>query len=206
MEENNICPLIIKLGILGDSRVGKTCICNTFMNIEFNDDIISSIGMDKIETKFVLKNGKEIKLIIWDTAGQETFRAIDLKSVKTAHGIILVFDFTNRESFKNIDNWIYDIKENLESGIAIVLFGNKIDFQKKDWEVTIEEVKKYANKNKFSFFETSAKENKGIKEGFSFIANEAYSIARKRSEEKNKTILKPGEKKNEKCVGNKKSK
>ena len=118
----------------------------------------------------------------------------------------MVFDFTNRESFENIENWIYDIKENLQSDVVIVLFGNKSDFQKEYWKVTSEEVKEYANKNKLSFFETSAKENKGIKEGFSFIANEAYSIARKRSEEKNKTILKPGEKKNEKCVGNKKSK
>ena len=61
----------IKLGFLGDSSVGKTAICNSFMGIEFAQEMISTIGSDKLETKMVLKNGKKVKVVLWDTAGQE---------------------------------------------------------------------------------------------------------------------------------------
>ena len=67
---------LIKIGILGDSRVGKTAICNTFMNIEFMDNTLSTIGMEKLESQMTLKNGEEIKLVIWDTAGQERFHSL----------------------------------------------------------------------------------------------------------------------------------
>ena len=173
MSENKIKRNAIKVAMLGDSMVGKTAICNAFMNIEFNNTALSTIGMEKLETQMKLKNGEEIKLIIWDTAGQERFRSIALKSIKTAQGVVVVFDLTQKKTFMNVVNWLSQVKENL-SNASVVLFGNKCDFNEDKWEVTREEALNFAKEKQLPYFETSAKENKNIKEGFENVVNAAY--------------------------------
>ena len=203
MSDKKISLKAIKIGLLGDSTVGKTAICNSFFNMEFNQDMLSTIGSDKLETKYTLKNGVEIKLILWDTAGQERFRSVALKALKAVQGIIVVFDVTKKTSFDNVNSWLEEIKENLQNP-CLALFGNKIDIEKDKWEVTSEEAKKFATSKKLTYFETSAKTKYGIDEGFSYIANETY----KKVEEKNSGNIKIGEPTKEKtgCFGKKKSK
>ena len=174
MTDNKISVKAIKVALLGDSSVGKTAICNSLMNIEFSQDMLSTIGSDKLETKFPLKNGNEIKLILWDTAGQERFRSVALKAIKAVQGIVVVFDVTVRKSFENIDSWLEEIKNNFTNP-SLVLFGNKVDMDKEKWEVTKEEVEQYAKKMNLQYFETSAKTKKGLNEGFSYIVNESYN-------------------------------
>ena len=147
MEENMIKNSTIKVVLLGDSSVGKTCIFERLKNNEFPMDQIATIGADKSDIKFTLEKGKEINITLLDTAGQERFRSADIKICKAAHGIILVFSFTNRESFENLENWINLIKDNFyDDDIIIVLFGNKIDIELDYWEVTSDEAKEYAQK------------------------------------------------------------
>ena len=174
MTDNKISVKAIKVALLGDSSVGKTAICNSLMNIEFSQDMLSTIGSDKLETKFPLKNGNEIKLILWDTAGQERFRSVALKAIKAVQGIVVVFDVTLRKSFENIDSWLEEIKNNFTNP-SLVLFGNKVDMDKEKWEVTKEEAEQYAKKMNLQYFETSAKTKKGLNEGFSYIVNESYN-------------------------------
>jgi small GTP-binding protein len=173
MAEKKIKRNAIKIAMLGDSMVGKTAICNTFMNIEFNDNNLSTIGMEKLESQMTLNNGEEIKLIIWDTAGQERFRSIALKSIKTAQGVVIVFDLTQKRTFLNVVNWLKEINEKLNN-VCIVLFGNKCDIDEDKWEVTKDEVMKFVEKNGLTYFETSAKEDINIKEGFKNVVNAAY--------------------------------
>ena len=173
MAEKKIKRNAIKIAMLGDSMVGKTAICNTFMNIEFNDNNLSTIGMEKLESQMTLNNGEEIKLIIWDTAGQERFRSIALKSIKTAQGVVIVFDLTQKKTFLNVVNWLKEISENLNN-VCIVLFGNKCDIDEEKWEVSKDEVMKFVEKNNLTYSETSAKENINIKEGFENVVNAAY--------------------------------
>ena len=173
MAEKKIKRNAIKIAMLGDSMVGKTAICNTFMNIEFNDNNLSTIGMEKLESQMTLNNGEEIKLIIWDTAGQERFRSIALKSIKTAQGVVIVFDLTQKKSFLNVVNWLKEINEKLNN-VCIVLFGNKCDIDEDKWEVSKDEVMKFVEKNGLTYFETSAKEDINIKEGFKNVVNAAY--------------------------------
>ena len=135
----------VKIAVLGDSHTGKTSICDSFMGIEFREDTLSTIGTDKYETRSTLKNGEEIKLVLWNTAGQERFRSMALKSVRNAKGVILVFDLTNRTSFENINVWLKQIEENLDNP-CIVLFGNRNDRPKEQWQVTIEEAQEFAKK------------------------------------------------------------
>ena len=174
MSEEKIKRNAIKIAMLGDSMVGKTAICNTFMNIEFNDSNLSTIGVEKLESQLTLKNGEEIKLIIWDTAGQERFRSVALKSIKTAQGVVIVFDLTKKSTFNNVVNWLKQINDNLNSNVSLVLFGNKCDIEEEKWEVNKEEVLKFAKIKGLPYFETSAKSNINIKEGFENVANAAY--------------------------------
>ena len=173
MAEKKIKRNAIKVAMLGDSMVGKTAICNTFMNIEFNDNNLSTIGMEKLESQITLKNGEEIKFIIWDTAGQERFRSIALKSIKTAQGVVIVFDLTQKRTFLNVVNWLKEINEKLNN-VCIVLFGNKCDIDENKWEVSKDEIMKFVEKNGLTYFETSAKEDINIKEGFKNVVNAAY--------------------------------
>ena len=163
----------VKIAVLGDSHTWKTSICDSFMGIEFREDTLSTIGTDKYETWSTLKNGEEIKLVLWDTSGQERFRSVAFTTIRSAQGVVLVFDLTNRTSFENINIWLKQIKENLNNP-CIVLFGNKNDRPKEKWQVTIEEAEEFAKKINLKFFETSANTKFGINEGLSYIINETY--------------------------------
>jgi small GTP-binding protein len=170
--EKKLALKAIKIGLLGDSHVGKTSICDALLNLEFSTDTTTTVGILKYETKFPLKNGKNIKLILWDSAGEERFRAVAMSSLKAVKGIVLVFDVTSKVSFQNINMWLDEINNNCNNP-CLVLFGNKIDLDQKLREVTPEEIKKFCQEKNLSYFETSAKTKKGVKEGFSHIVNEA---------------------------------
>ena len=172
-----------KILFLGDSSVGKTAFIIRFCDGKFEEDSLTTIGLDK-KAKSVSHKDKKILLQIWDTAGQERFRSIALNALKVVQGIILVFDVTNRETFDNVTQWLEQIKDNLQNPF-VALFGNKTDMPKDKWKVTTEEAKEFAQKNKLEYFETSAKLNEGIKDGVSFLVNEIYD----KMEEKNKNIV-----------------
>jgi small GTP-binding protein len=165
--------ITLKLGFLGDSSVGKTTICLRLLNMDFSENTILTIGNDQLETKFKLKDGNVIKVILWDTAGQERFHSAALRILKVVQGIILIFDITNKKSFENINNWLNEIKENFENP-CIILFGNKVDVEKDKWQITKEEIEEFSKKMNLTYFETSAKTNVGINEGFSYIINYIY--------------------------------
>ena len=192
-EKKKVSLKAIKIGLLGDSQVGKTAICRAFLKNDFDPDILSTIGNIKMETKYQLKNGETIKLILWDSAGQERFRSVAMSTLKAVKGIILVFDMILEESFKSVSTWIKQIDENLNNPY-LILFGNKIDIDKSEWKVNQEEIKKFVEEKKMPYFETSAKDNKGIKEGFDYLINEVYEkIHEQKEEEKNIVIQKEDE-------------
>ena len=188
MADKKVALKAIKIGLLGDSQVGKTALCRALMNYDFDPEIISTIGNIKLETRFELKDGNEIKLILWDSAGQERFRSVALNTLKAVKGIILVFDVTLKASFDNVNSWLNEISENLNDP-CLVLFGNKIDRNKDEWEVTQEEAKKFAEERNLTYFETSAKTKEGLKEGFSYIVNEAYEKIKGNSNVNNNVIV-----------------
>ena len=176
--EKKIFPSSINLVLLGDGSVGKSSICNSFFGQEFEQfeqNTFYSLSNEKFEKKYLLDNGKEIKLIIWDTPGYERFRRLVLKPIKSAQGFVLVFDVTNRKSFDNLEEWLDIIKENSEKKHIICLFGNKVDVDKEKWTVKNEEIEKFAEMNALKYFDISAKYTKGIFEGFNFLINKIYN-------------------------------
>ena len=161
---------LFKLLIIGESGVGKTCLLLRYTDDSFTANHLTTIGID-FKIKIVpLPNNKLVKLQIWDTAGQERFRTITKTYYKGAHGIILTYDVTDQNSFKNIRNWIKQIEANAQTNVCKVLVGNKCD--KPDRAVSEEEGKKLAEDFNMSFFEASAKTNQNVKEVFDFLTEE----------------------------------
>eukprot|EP01083_Nonionella_stella_P172877 594594_1 len=99
---------LLKVVMVGDSGVGKSSLLKRFANRDFTGDYISTIGVD-FEIKTLEIDGKTVKLQIWDTAGQERFRTITSSYYRGAHGIIIVYDITDKESFDNVRQWLFEI-------------------------------------------------------------------------------------------------
>jgi small GTP-binding protein len=160
---------LFKLLIIGESGVGKTCLLLRFTDDSFTANHLTTIGID-FKIKIINLEEKQIKLQIWDTAGQERFRTITKTYYKGAHGIILTYDVTDDNSFKNIRNWVRQIEQNAQSNVCKVLVGNKSD--REDRKVSFEEGSKLAKEFNMQFFETSAKSNYNVNESFTFLTKE----------------------------------
>ena len=97
---------------------------------------------------------------IWDTAGQELFRAVTRSYYRGSHGAFIVYDITNRDSFENVPRWLTDVKSSDRSDIVCILIGNKSDLNNR--EVSREEGQKFADSYGMTFFETSAKTGENV--------------------------------------------
>merc|ERR1719198_2569339 len=122
--------LHIKLLMLGDTGVGKTCLLLRYAYDSFSPTFITTIGID-FKIKHLDLDDVKVKLQIWDTAGQERFRTITVSYFKGAHGIILLYDVTDRETFDSISHWLAQIKEHADEKVNVVLVGNKCDIAEK---------------------------------------------------------------------------
>lgn len=159
----------LKIIIVGESGVGKTCLLLRYVDNKFILDHISTVGSD-YRVKHTEINGEPINLHIWDTAGQERFRSITKTYFNSAHGAIVVFDVSNRTSFDNVSYWVNAVKEK-DNSIQFILVGNKIDLKR---EITNEEAKEFADSLDIQYFETSAKDGTNITEAFQYLAEKAY--------------------------------
>ena len=168
----------LKVVLLGEVGVGKTCIISRFVNNMFDDGIISNItaSFSKKIMKFDAFGGKEIQYDLWDTAGQEKFRSITKTLYRDAHVIIFVYDITVRKTFNEIkDYWYVQVKENCIKNIILGLVGNKCDKFEEE-EVTEEEGEKLAKEMGAFFKLTSPKEKVGVNELFQTIGYKALAL------------------------------
>ena len=177
---------VYKVLLLGDTTVGKTCFLMKYTDKTFQDVHISTIGLDYRLKSMVLKSGKNIKLQIWDTAGQDRFRAITKNYYKGANGIILIYDVTNPKTYDNVKNWVTQIREEASPNVVVYLCGNKIDM-KEDRKVNEEDGKKMAEEFGFPFNETSAREGIKINETFEDLVERIDSVYSKLDININKT-------------------
>ena len=173
-EEEDSCRLY-KILLLGDSSVGKSCLLLRYCDDSFQDIHLATIGLDFRLKTINLENNKKIKAQIWDTAGQDRFRAITKNYYRGANGILLIFDITDRSSFEHIRNWIEQIKEEAPEQIIIYLVGNKID-NENNRVVTNEEAKKLAEEFKLKYYETSAKNSINVDTTFLDLIKEIDSL------------------------------
>jgi len=161
---------LFKLLLIGDSGVGKSCLLLRFSDDTYTDSYISTIGVDfKIRT--IELDGKTIKLQIWDTAGQERFRTITSSYYRGAHGIIVVYDCTDLESFNNVKQWLEEIDRYACENVNKLLVGNKCDLTSKK-VVNYQNAKEFADSLGIPFLETSAKNATNVEQAFMTMASE----------------------------------
>ena len=156
-----------KVVLVGDSGVGKTCLIQRYVNDKYSDDTESTSASTYTYKTLEYKDyNKTISFDIWDTAGQEVYRAMARNFYLNSSIGILVYDIRRRESFESIkDYWYEQLKQSGEENIVIGIAGNKCDLFQEE-QVTEEEVKKYAKRIGAIFHLTSCKETIGIDELF----------------------------------------
>ena len=194
-EENSIEEYFdekINVMILGDSNVGKSSIITKYCKNEFLPKYIATIGLD-FQMKYLNIDKKKVRLQIWDTAGQERYKVVSKNLFNTSDGFIVIYDITDRESFNSVNNWIEQIISYVGKDVKCVIFGNKNDLDNKR-KVEINEGNELANKFKFKFFETSAKEGNNLEEGFNSLTFEIMGnikSVKERRHNSNTSMLKP---------------
>ena len=153
-----------KILLIGDAGVGKSSMLLRFTDDAFEEQMASTIGVD-FRVKTVTLGGKTAKLTIWDTAGQERFRTLTSSYYRGCHGIIVVFDVNERETFENLPRWLEELELYTTTQFASkLLVGNKIDLKRR--EVSVEEAQAFARKQAMMYIEASAKTKEGIRQAF----------------------------------------
>ncbi|KAJ2656851.1 ras GTPase [Coemansia sp. RSA 1199] len=161
---------LFKLLLIGDSGVGKSCLLLRFADDTYTESYISTIGVDfKIRT--IELDGKTVKLQIWDTAGQERFRTITSSYYRGAHGIIVVYDVTDADTFGNVKQWLQEIDRYASEGVNKLLVGNKSDLEDKR-SVDFTEAQEFASGLNITFLETSAKDATNVESAFLTMARQ----------------------------------
>ena len=160
---------LMRLIIIGDSGVGKTCFLMRFADDNFTTSHISTIGID-FKIKAITIDGKTVKLQVWDTAGQDRFKTITQTYYKGAMGVILAYDCTDENSFNNVRNWMKQLEAHAMPGISKVLIGNKSDSPSR--KIDADRGKALADEYGIAFFEASAKNGINVKETFYYLAKE----------------------------------
>eukprot|EP01016_Furgasonia_blochmanni_P005811 TRINITY_DN12295_c0_g2_i2.p1 TRINITY_DN12295_c0_g2~~TRINITY_DN12295_c0_g2_i2.p1 ORF type:complete len:220 (-),score=35.12 TRINITY_DN12295_c0_g2_i2:124-783(-) len=159
--------------ITGDAGAGKSCIMLKYMKDEFEERTANTIGIDVMKKPYLIE-GEEINLQIWDTAGQDRFRAITTSYYKKADGIMLAYDVTNRESFDSLTGWLQDIEKLARADVDLLFVGNKSDLLDLR-QVSCEEGLSIAKKYGTDMIETSAKSSSNIKLAFDILVRAIHS-------------------------------
>ena len=179
-------PLEIKCILLGEPGVGKTSIISRYVSDEFDSNVSTSSTVSYV-CKLIEKNNKKIKLNIWDTIGQEKFRAISKMFLTDTKIVILVYSIISQESFKNLDYWLNLYKDQLEESTILGVAANKSDLFLQQ-EVPDEKGIEYAEKNGAIFALISARNNKASVDKFIDNLVDAYLSKNKNRNDDNKTI------------------
>ncbi|KAL3523492.1 hypothetical protein ACH5RR_016326 [Cinchona calisaya] len=166
---NDAKNIRIKLVLLGDSGVGKSCIVLRFVRGQFDPTSKVTIGASFLSQTIALQDSVTVKFEIWDTAGQERYAALAPLYYRGAAVAVVVYDITSAESFAKAQYWVKELQKRGSSGIIMALVGNKADLQEKR-EVSAKDGMEYAEKNGMFFIETSAKTADNINHLFEEIA------------------------------------
>lgn len=159
----------LSLVVIGDTGVGKSCLLLQFVDRRFSSVHDLTIGVD-FGSRIIDIGNEKIKLQIWDTAGQESFRSIARSYYRDAAGCLLVFDVTRKESFAHLEKWLQETRQFANPNIAITIVGNKADLNAKR-VVRYDEAKNFATEMGLTYVEASAKSADGVDEAFRITAS-----------------------------------
>lgn len=165
LDANAEFDIVTKAIIIGDSSVGKSSLLYRYTDNDWNPHYIATIGVDFKVLTFE-REGKVVKLQLWDTAGQDRFKTITHTYYRGAHGVMLVFDITNRESFEHVTTWLEEFHQFGGRDIPMVLVGNKCDLIDKA-VVSFDEATLLAERLGCEYVQCSARVNDSVENAFS---------------------------------------
>ena len=154
----------LKLIVVGNQGTGKSSILNRFVNETFDENYQATIGLD-FHSKNITIHDQDVRLIIYDTAGQEKFRSLIPMYIREAQIILFIYDISDKDSFDSIPKWIQQVNDVINKEVVFVLIGNKLDLES-NRKVTFEEGKKLAEKSNYVFQEVSAKTGENFEKLF----------------------------------------
>ena len=168
-------PESIKITLIGNSGVGKTCIISRYIDDVFDEANTPTIGANYSE-KTINKNGKDYELNIWDTAGQEKFHSVGKHFYKDAYVVCLVYDITNQDSLEQLKTmWYPDVQKYGEKYTILAVVGNKCDLYEGDNLADENMAKEFARSIGATFMQTSAKSGEGIEKLFDTLVDKFLS-------------------------------
>jgi small GTP-binding protein len=152
----------LKVVVVGESGVGKTCLLIRFVRDTFDEDTQSTLGIEFL-SKIIQTENRRIQLQLWDTAGQELFRSVTRGYYRGSAGALILFDLSNRDSFENVERWLQDVKSVARADVVLILIGNKSDLAAQR-QISTEEAHEYAERAGMKYFEVSAKTGANVSE------------------------------------------
>ena len=163
----------IKITLIGDSSVGKTCIIRRFTSNEFSTESFTTNGIN-YSKKEIMHGDKMIQLDLWDTAGQEKYRSLGKHFYKDAFIVILVYNITSKESFENLKNvWLEDVSNYGEKYKVLAVVGNKCDLYEQE-AVPEEDARKFAEEHDAIFVNVSARDGTNINNLFDYCLKKYF--------------------------------
>ena len=172
----------LKIILVGDVAVGKTALINRFTENIFSDKYVSNIGVEFKVKQIYLNDTPGVELKIWDTCGEEKFRAMTRQYYRDSNGIILMLDLTDKKTFDSLGRWYKDLRDNGPKGSIIFLVGNKSDLIE-NRVVSTEECQTFAQKHGMKYIEVSAKTGDNIELVFDKLAYECVEKLTNTAEE-----------------------
>jgi len=159
----------LKIVLVGDTKVGKSCILSRFVQGTFDRNMPPTIGAAFL-TKVIDTTDGAVRLQLWDTAGQEKFRSLAPMYYRSSAVAVLVYDVTSPQSLDGLDDWAAEIKDKAPHNISVIVVGNKVDLENDRCVPTAAGQERARKLGAVYFGEASAKTGEGIAEIFNKIA------------------------------------
>jgi len=166
----NTFDYLFRFIIVGDTNVGKTCLLSQFTERVFKTEHEATIGVE-FGSRILKVKEKRVKIQIWDTAGQETFKSVTRSYYKGAIAGFVVYDVTDQYSFQNAARWLEEIQAHSNEEMIIALVGNKADQEEKR-KISREQGEAFAKENNLLFFETSARKGTQVDDAFYQVSSD----------------------------------
>ena len=190
----------LKITLIGDSGVGKTCIIRRFVSNEFSDETLSTDGVNYSKKEISFED-KTVQLDIWDTAGQEQYRSLGKHFYKDSFIVILVYNITSKETFENLKNiWLDDVINFGEEYKVLAVVGNKCDLYEQE-AVPEEDGRKFAQEHDAIFMNVSARDGTNINTLFDYCVKKYFDpnfqvdVIEERKRDENSVVIKRRKKK-----------
>ena len=186
MEADSQYDQLVKVLLIGESGVGKTCILQKFSKGDFLVNHLTTIAID-FKMKVVEVDGVKLKMQIWDTAGQERFDTLTTSFFKSAQGIMVCYSLTDENSFQSVNKWMKQIRNYAPKDVKVVLLGNKSDLQS-ERKVDTQTASEVAQQFGAGFYEVSAFNGDNIEEAFLKLARDILTTLKEQSQVHNPNL------------------